>query len=97
MADGIIALLLTTKDMLMVGYRKINRCIMNEINEELVTRTGLPRQLTRWWLKVRQIEPIRTDDGLIHAMSEFYVPFWAWPFELLHRMVFGSTKITSIK
>ena len=26
---------------------------------------------------------------------EFYVALWAWPFELIHRMVFGRTVLKS--
>lgn len=26
-------------------------------------------------------------------LSEFYVPWWAWPFELIHRSIFGCVKV----
>ena len=64
---------------------------------EFTTGTCRPRPLTRWWLRTRFIEVITYDNGLIGAPMELYVPFWAWPLELLHRVVFGSTKIISIK
>jgi hypothetical protein len=47
--------------------------------------------LCRWWLKTRPIRvpEYRSDDKVL----EFYVPWWAWPLELLHRIIFGSSRI----
>lgn len=41
----------------------------------------------RWWLRVREVESIIYGDGSSGACHEFYVPFWAWPLEGLHRFV----------
>jgi hypothetical protein len=56
-----------------------------------------PLPLCRWWLKLR---PHKRGTYLGHCgangpIMEFYVPWWAWPLELLHRLVFGYAKITS--
>jgi len=45
--------------------------------------------LCRWWLKIRTCEQSCVG-GAVH---EFYVPFWAWPFEWLHRLIFGRATI----
>ena len=49
--------------------------------------------LTRWWLKTREVKAIVYPNNLIGASYEFYVPFWAWPFELLHRLFFGKVTL----
>jgi len=51
----------------------------------------------RWWLRVRTIEE-RIDEinHLWHACAELYVPWWAWPLELLHRMIFGKIVLEKI-
>lgn len=46
--------------------------------------------LQRWWLRTRECESIVYDDGSIGASAEFYIPIWAWPFELVHRAIFGK-------
>ena len=43
---------------------------------------------TRWWIKCRELK----SEGNFQV-HEFYVPWYAWPLELVHRMIFGSTKI----
>jgi hypothetical protein len=52
-----------------------------------------PYLLTRWWINTREVTPVIYENGLVGACHEFYVPVWAWPFELLHRLIFGSTKL----
>lgn len=42
--------------------------------------------LCRCWIRTRE-----NKDFL--GLREIYVPWWAWPFELTHRLIFGSTKI----
>ena len=59
------------------------------------TATGRPELLTRWWLKTRTIKraiQINKNEG-ISPCVEFYVPFWAWPLELLYSLIFGSSKL----
>ena len=49
----------------------------------------------RWWLKIRPCKtavPVNVGHG-VSACLEFYIPFSAWPFELLHRCVFGKAKL----
>lgn len=54
----------------------------------------------RWWLKLRNVNlPGRSnirDMADLQEMAaeadqaaEFYVPWWAWPLEWIHRLVFG--------
>ena len=57
---------------------------------------SLPRPLCKWWKRFRRVKDQVPMDGLIHAAVELYVPWWAWPFELTHRMVFGNLKLTRI-
>jgi hypothetical protein len=55
---------------------------------------GRPIILCRWWLKTRQCKLAHQIAGQgLAPVQEFYVPFWAWPLELLHRLIFGSSKI----
>lgn len=32
----------------------------------------------------------------ICPVHELYVPWWAWPFELIHRAIFGQVKLKGI-
>ena len=53
--------------------------------------------LCRWWCKVR---PTTTGEQInkdIPHCLEFYVPVWAWPLEIIHRLIFGSTKFKTDK
>lgn len=58
---------------------------------QIKVRRALPLPLCRWWLKTRpcsrgiQLGPPNTPPAV-----EFYVPWWAWPLEWLHRLVFGA-------
>lgn len=58
---------------------------------------SLPRPLCKWWLRTRDCKGQIPTDGWIHPAIEFYVPFWAWPLELLHRAFFGNPKLTAIE
>jgi hypothetical protein len=52
--------------------------------------------LCRWWLRGRVVIDPRVNASGPYptkAFVELYVPWYAWPLELLHRIVFGSTKI----
>ena len=67
-------------------------------SKEFTTGTCRPKPFTRWWLKSRPTTlGIQLNDDGTPPCIEFYVPWWAWPLELLHMVVFGSTKITTIK
>lgn len=60
-----------------------------------ILMVGKPLIMRRWWLKTRPATnavQINSGEG-IPACVEFYVPFWAWPFELLHIILFGSTRL----
>ena len=64
---------------------------------EMTTGTGRHRVLSRWWLKTRATKTgVQLNNGEMPACVELYVPFWAWPLEILHRLVFGSTKIEAV-
>ncbi len=45
--------------------------------------------LCRWWVKTKECEATTPEE----AVHELYVPFWAWPFEWLHRLVFGRATL----
>ena len=60
-----------------------------------VLGTGLPVLLTRWWLKSRSYKFAKqTWPHMLKPGIEFYVPLWAWPFELLHRLIFGKSSLS---
>ncbi len=73
---------------------------MNEINEteemDVQYQVGIARPWykRRWWMRQRQIVSVHTSQGWTGG-AELYVPFWARPFELIHRAVFGAVKISS--
>ncbi len=50
--------------------------------------------LCRWWLRTRKIKP-EPRGGM--PVFEFYTPWWAWPLELLHRLVFGRARLEPIE
>ena len=58
--------------------------------------TGRPRWLCRWWLLTRPCARGEQLDscGAFSPSIEFFVPWWAWPLELLHRAIFGSTRLS---
>jgi hypothetical protein len=63
--------------------------------EERMVGIGLSTPLTRWWLKSRPCElGEQTEPRILEPCVEFYVPLWAWPFELLHRLIFGKSKLS---
>jgi len=70
------------------------------MKEEITYVKGICRPIifTRWWLRTRKIKsgPEFNEYGLKHAVHELYVPWWSWPFELLHRLVFGRAKLGDI-
>ena len=59
--------------------------------EEVINKVDRPK----WWLKTRNVRngTLPFDDWGNTAPKELYVPWWAWPLELL----FGSDKIITIK
>lgn len=50
----------------------------------------------RWWLRTRKKKDQSSApahwEGRIYIM-EFYIPWWAWPFEIGHRLIFGKGAI----
>ena len=77
-----------------VQVKYMPRKFKAEYVSEVIKR---PKWLCRWWLRTRPCKnavQMNPNDG-IPACIEFYVPAWAWPFELLHRAVFGKAKITT--
>ena len=68
------------------------RFIMNQNN--YVELKSLPKPLTRWWLRTRLCKNgIQLGPEGMPACMEFYVPWWAWPLELTHRLIFGRAVI----
>ena len=66
------------------------------MEKEYVMCEALPKPLTRWWIKTRPCKnAVQIGPKGMPACIEFYVPLWAWPFELLHRVVFGRTVLKS--
>jgi len=64
------------------------------MNDEYVTKTALPAPLRRWWLKTRECKAgIQLDGQGMPACVEYFVPWWAWPFELIHRAIFGHVRL----
>lgn len=63
---------------------------MNEINYQ--QGASAPIYKRRWWMRVRRTVSVKTPEGWT-ASAELYVPFWAWPLELVHRWMFGTVKI----
>ena len=58
---------------------------------------SLPKPLCRWWLRLRPCKKaIHLGPTNTLPCMEFYVPWWAWQFELLHRLIFGSSKISKL-
>lgn len=52
-----------------------------------------PWYLRKWWMRMREIESVQTPQGWT-GCAEFYVPWWAWPFELAYRAIFGNARLT---
>lgn len=48
-----------------------------------------PYIFCRWWLRTRKCTPSQIGG----ASAEFYVPLWAWPLELMHRLLFGKATL----
>lgn len=64
--------------------------------EQMTTAVGRPLPLCRWWLRTRPLRnAVQIGPAGIPAVVEFYVPFWAWPFELLHRLIFGRSTLAA--
>lgn len=59
-----------------------------EAREWVAMRSRHP-WLCRWWLRTRKAG-FTADGGPVH---EFYVPWWGWPLELLHRAIFGHARL----
>lgn len=59
------------------------------------TIQGKTLPLPRWWLRTRpdtrgnQLNA----SGSLSPCVIFYVPWWGWPFEFMHRLLFGCPKI----
>gem|GEM_PF-5263448 len=63
---------------------------------ELRTEVGRHPMLCRWWLRTRSCRlGIQLNNDGTPPCIEFYVPWWAWPLELLHIAVFGRAKLTA--
>ena len=66
------------------------------MHEESYISSGESRSklLTRWWLGTRQCKnAVQIGPEGMPACLEFYVPWWSWPFELLHRLIFGKANL----
>ena len=63
------------------------------MSNDYATVEAKPLWARRWWISTRECSPVLYANGLVGACHEFYVPLWAWPLELIHKVIFGSTKI----
>lgn len=68
-------------------------------NDYVIGRSRHP-WLCRWWVRTRPVKPDKFHRAMCRLTSsgarapvEFYVPWWGWPLELLHRAVFGRAII----
>jgi len=59
---------------------------------DYVKSIGRPWYFCKWWLKCETYPLDKDPDGFTHG-AKIYVPWWAWPLELLHRLVFGYPKL----
>lgn len=57
---------------------------------------GKPWYFCKWWMRCSISKLENDQNGYIDA-ARFYVPIWAYPLELIHRMIFGFVKIYPIK
>lgn len=67
---------------------------------ELKTATQKPLWQRRWWTRTKlAYEPEGCPEypKLPEAVYEFYIPWWGWPFELVHRAIFGRVKMKAIE
>ena len=68
---------------------KANDVLFSE--RDYVNGKALPKLLARWWLKMRICKnAIQLGPKGMPACVEFYVPWWGWPFEMIHRLIFGK-------
>lgn len=60
---------------------------------------GLPPCKTRWWLRSRDLKNYpksiiwHGDKKYLIPLREVYIPWWGWPFELIHRAIFGRVTL----
>ena len=53
--------------------------------------------LCRWWMRTRPVRnAVQIDGQGLPPVRELYVPWWAWPLELLHRAIFGRAKLEDL-
>lgn len=71
---------------------------MNNIEQSInVRKTAAKPIQRRWWLRTRPVSNgIQLGLQNVPAAIEFYVPWWGWPFEILHRCIFGYPKLNKI-
>jgi hypothetical protein len=75
------------------------------MNNDYKIAMGYPWYFCKWWRRIRKCDeyslPLETSVKIINKegerifkmdVMEFYTPWWAWPFELLHRAIFGNSK-----
>lgn len=56
--------------------------------------TARPPVFQKWWLRTCTPVLRRDEQGRLYGL-ELYVPWWAWPFELLHRLAFGNPELST--
>jgi len=48
----------------------------------------------RWWLRCRPASgAVQLGRADFAPVQEFYVPWWAWPLEWLHRLIYGKARL----
>ena len=64
---------------------------------EMTLRKALPYPLCKWWKRARTCKRgIQLNNNMLPCI-EFYVPWWAWPLEIVYRAIFGNPKLIPIE
>lgn len=63
------------------------------IHETRSAGISLPAPLCRWWLRARPTTRGIQLNNDMPPCFELYVPWWAWPLELAHRLFFGQARL----
>lgn len=72
--------------------------LTGEANNRPAVKFESGKVFAAWWLGTRPCSrAVQIGPPGMPGIIEFYVPWWAWPLELIHRAVFGYPRLTAIK